>query len=307
MAPNNEQQFDLDEAKRQWDSGNPKVVDGVFEELRRLRSTLGARVIKNLTEKIIEAERQRDAAVAKLMPGIKKMEVDGAGMTFDLDDTHQLVGRIAKALSDLLDREGGPNYAEMHFKEAGRVEPLVVAVARSQAQTPHELRRKAEAEAERGRAAEVAACLRAERAESERDELLAARLAFASEFPPSADGDPDIGSVHENIRKLKAECAQLRRLCVKLPYNIEEVRLRKESVQQRTLLTTMRQSCLAWFDNPNGPWGWECVACGAQFTKSAGPGQPPSETRAYAEVVHDADCVFHPTPRLPSSSDGDLP
>lgn len=36
-------------------------------------------------------------------------------------------------------------------------------------------------------------------------QLEAARFAYASEFPPDENGDPDVGSIHENIRKLKAE------------------------------------------------------------------------------------------------------
>ena len=36
-------------------------------------------------------------------------------------------------------------------------------------------------------------------------ELEAARIAYASEFPLTDDGDPDIGSIHTNIRKLKAQ------------------------------------------------------------------------------------------------------
>ncbi|MCL4627486.1 hypothetical protein [Burkholderia multivorans] len=36
------------------------------------------------------------------------------------------------------------------------------------------------------------------------DSLLAARRACASEFPPDAEGEPDEGRIHENIRKLKA-------------------------------------------------------------------------------------------------------
>lgn len=38
-------------------------------------------------------------------------------------------------------------------------------------------------------------------------EMEAARIAYASEFPVNADGDPDVGSIHANIRKLKAELA----------------------------------------------------------------------------------------------------
>lgn len=36
-------------------------------------------------------------------------------------------------------------------------------------------------------------------------ELEAARIAYASEFAPDEDGNPDVGSIHENIRKLKAD------------------------------------------------------------------------------------------------------
>jgi hypothetical protein len=36
-------------------------------------------------------------------------------------------------------------------------------------------------------------------------ELEAARHAYASEFRPNSDGDPDVGSIHANIRALKSE------------------------------------------------------------------------------------------------------
>lgn len=39
--------------------------------------------------------------------------------------------------------------------------------------------------------------------------LEAARLAYASEFPLNSKGEPDVGSIHQNIRKLKADYAQL--------------------------------------------------------------------------------------------------
>ena len=45
---------------------------------------------------------------------------------------------------------------------------------------------------------------------AERDGLVAARTAYASEFAPDKNGDPDVGSVHANIRALKAERDQLR-------------------------------------------------------------------------------------------------
>ncbi|WP_394060597.1 hypothetical protein [Alcaligenes sp. WGS1538] len=44
--------------------------------------------------------------------------------------------------------------------------------------------------------------------ESEVSGLRAARIAYASEFPPDAEGDPDVGNIHANIRKLKAQAQQ---------------------------------------------------------------------------------------------------
>jgi len=46
--------------------------------------------------------------------------------------------------------------------------------------------------------------------EAERDGLNAARFAYASEFGFDEDGQPDVGSIHQNIRALKAERDQLR-------------------------------------------------------------------------------------------------
>ena len=40
--------------------------------------------------------------------------------------------------------------------------------------------------------------------------LRAARIAYASEFSATADGDPDTGNIHANIRALKAEIEALR-------------------------------------------------------------------------------------------------
>ena len=46
---------------------------------------------------------------------------------------------------------------------------------------------------------------------SERDGLQASRIAYANEFPLNADGEPDIGNVHANIRSLKAQLAEAQR------------------------------------------------------------------------------------------------
>lgn len=44
---------------------------------------------------------------------------------------------------------------------------------------------------------------------AERDQLKAARIAYASEFPPDENGDPDVGNIHANIRALKANTREL--------------------------------------------------------------------------------------------------
>lgn len=44
--------------------------------------------------------------------------------------------------------------------------------------------------------------------ESEVSGLRAARIAYANEFPPDAEGNPDVGNIHANIRKLKAQAQQ---------------------------------------------------------------------------------------------------
>lgn len=45
---------------------------------------------------------------------------------------------------------------------------------------------------------------------AELDEHKAARRAYASEFAPNADGEPDVGSIHQNIRGLKAKFKDLK-------------------------------------------------------------------------------------------------
>lgn len=47
-----------------------------------------------------------------------------------------------------------------------------------------------------------------ERVVKEQSELRAARISYASLFPPNQDGDPDTGTIHENIRRLKALLAR---------------------------------------------------------------------------------------------------
>ena len=40
-------------------------------------------------------------------------------------------------------------------------------------------------------------------------ELEAALFAYASEFEPNSDGDPDVGSIHTNIRAMKVKLASI--------------------------------------------------------------------------------------------------
>ena len=57
---------------------------------------------------------------------------------------------------------------------------------------------------------ELALMAQVSRIEAERDGLNAARFAYASEFGLDDEGQPDVGSIHQNIRELKAELDQLR-------------------------------------------------------------------------------------------------
>lgn len=78
----------------------------------------------------------------------------------------------------------------------------------------------------------------------ERDGLCAARMAYASEFQCDADGLPDVGSVHQNIRALKAERDKL--TMVHAERTVERDRLRE--VAQRALEAFNR---IIW-DRPPG-------------------------------------------------------
>jgi hypothetical protein len=51
---------------------------------------------------------------------------------------------------------------------------------------------------------------RSRQLERELAEHKAARIAYANEFPPDAEGDPDVGSIHANIRSLKRDLADRR-------------------------------------------------------------------------------------------------
>ena len=66
---------------------------------------------------------------------------------------------------------------------------------------------------------------------AERDGLAAARMAYANEFAPDENGDPDVGNVHANIRALKAERDRLRAVLEGAQYpNID--RLKTLTIEQ---------------------------------------------------------------------------
>jgi hypothetical protein len=58
-----------------------------------------------------------------------------------------------------------------------------------------------------GNAWKSAVCAELRRQHARISGLEAARIAYASEFKPDADGDPDVGNIHANIRALKAQLA----------------------------------------------------------------------------------------------------
>ncbi len=79
---------------------------------------------------------------------------------------------------------------------------------------------------------------------AERDGLAAARMAYANEFAPDENGDPDVGNVHANIRALKAERdrllsdnASLRGSCKAL--GEENKQLKRENKRQGRTIAAM--------------------------------------------------------------------
>lgn len=73
-------------------------------------------------------------------------------------------------------------------------------------------------------------------------ELEAARIAYASEFPPNKDGEPDVGSIHENIRKLKTECKRRGELVAwafntpSLPYTFFTTKPDQDNIKREKLI-----------------------------------------------------------------------
>ena len=62
--------------------------------------------------------------------------------------------------------------------------------------------------------------------------LCAARIAYASEFPPDAEGLPDTGSIHANIRAMKARVAELEsRLEISPLHNVDGIMARDATIK----------------------------------------------------------------------------
>ena len=62
--------------------------------------------------------------------------------------------------------------------------------------------------------------------------LEAARIAYASEFPPDAEGLPDTGSIHANIRAMKARVAELEsRLEISPLHNVDGIMARDATIK----------------------------------------------------------------------------
>lgn len=63
-------------------------------------------------------------------------------------------------------------------------------------------------------------------------ELCAARIAYASEFAPDAEGLPDTGSIHANIRAMKARVAELEsRLEISPLHNVDGIMARDATIK----------------------------------------------------------------------------
>lgn len=67
---------------------------------------------------------------------------------------------------------------------------------------------------------------------AERDGLAAARMAYANEFAPDENGDPDVGNVHANIRALKAERDRLRSKWARVESERDQLRAKVEMLRE---------------------------------------------------------------------------
>lgn len=78
---------------------------------------------------------------------------------------------------------------------------------------------------------------------AERDQLRAARIAYASEFPPIPDGDdaglPAVDRIHENIRRLKAERDALKAENERLTNCLKKANDQAEDFERRWYLADM--------------------------------------------------------------------
>lgn len=86
----------------------------------------------------------------------------------------------------------------------------------------------------------------------------AARIAYASEFPPNADGEPDVGNIHANIRAMKTDAATWRNLLALLIREIPQ-RYRRADDPNAPGHAHLRPGI--WDDDNGALSGTQCAWC----------------------------------------------
>ena len=128
--------------------------------------------------------------------------------------------------------------------------------------------------------------------------LRAARVAYASEFPANEDGEPDVGSIHQNIRRLKAEAVTLRQQAGSaVSPQMEDARACTPTMQSqqagRVDEATVEHACRGFYgerwlrmDEKESPRHWMRAALTAALAQNTqGDGEPVAWARPQ-EVVH---------------------
>lgn len=112
---------------------------------------------------------------------------------FLMDAIGQLVTEHLPVVREPWPGADSPRYAELMLTSPGQAEEVPEYLRPEMFDTPPEVE-------------DVDALLRENRELRLRiDALNAARIAYASEFPLTEDGEPDVGNIHANIRRLKAQ------------------------------------------------------------------------------------------------------
>ena len=80
-------------------------------------------------------------------------------------------------------------------------------------------------------------------------ELEAARIAYASEFAPNADGEPDVGSIHANIRAMKKDAERCKELCKDLANIMHDQTVAMQSALIEWMFGKGAEDGLRWIVN----------------------------------------------------------